>query len=322
MIIGRVGMNTIDISIIMISYNTKDLTLDSLKSVFEQTNAVNFEVIVLDNHSSDGSVEAIAQAFPQVKLIASKENYGFAQGNNIAAEHASGNYLLLLNPDTVVLDGAIQKLFLFAEGNPDAHIWGGRTLFADGSLNPASCWRRLTLWSLFCYTFALSWAFRNSAIFNAEGYGGWNRGSIKRVDIVSGCFFMIKKDYWQELCGFSPEFFMYGEEADLCLRAAKLGAKPMVTPEATIVHYGGASEKVRADKVVRLFVAKAQLIKRHWHALAIRPGLILLTLWPLVRVLILTLQSVVGNNEKVQDEKHTWGSVWQQRQQWLKDVDL
>jgi len=296
-------MDMIDISIIVISYNTKDLTLDSLKSVFDQTNAVNFEVIVLDNHSSDGSVEAIAQAFPQIKLIASKENYGFAQGNNIAAEHASGNYLLLLNPDTVVSDGAIQKLFLFAEENLDAHIWGGRTLFGDGSLNPASCWRRLTLWSLFCYAFALTWAFRNSSFFNAEGYGGWNRDSIQHVDIVSGCFFMVKKDFWQELGGFSPEFFMYGEESDLCLRAAKLGAKPKVTPEATIVHYGGASEKVRADKVVRLFVAKARLIKRHWHALLIKPGLILLPLWPLVRVLILTMRSAIGSNKKVRDEK-------------------
>lgn len=308
----------IDLSIIMVSYNTKELTLDSLKSVFEQTKGVSFEIIVLDNNSRDGSLEAISQAFPHVKLIASKENHGFAQGNNIAVKVAVGEYVLLLNPDTVVLEEAIQKLLLFAKKNPGARIWGGRTLFSDGSLNPASCWRRSTLWSLFCYTFAITWAFRSSPFFNAEGYGGWNRDSVKQVDIVSGCFFMIKRDYWRKLGGFSVEFFMYGEEADLCLRAGKLGAMPMVTPEATIVHYGGASEKVRADKMVRLFVAKALLIKRHWHGLLIRPGLILLTLWPLVRVCILTVKSVIGNNKEVQDEKNTWGSIWQQRQQWLK----
>jgi len=311
-------VKVIDLSIIMVSYNTKKLTMDSLQSVFEQTEGLTYEVIVLDNASQDGSANAIAAGFPQVKLIASKENLGFAQGNNVAIKEAKGEYILLLNPDTVVLNEAIQKLLLFAKKKPNARIWGGRTLFADGSLNPASCWRRSTLWSLFCYVFLLTWAFRSSSLFNAEGYGGWNRDSIKHVDIVSGCFFMIKKDFWQELGGFSPDFFMYGEEADLCLRAGKLGAKPMVTPEATIVHYGGASEKVRADKMVRLFVAKAQLIKKHWHVLLIKPGLILLTLWPLVRVFILTVKAAIGNNKKVQGEKDTWGSIWRQRQQWLK----
>jgi len=308
----------IDLSVIIVSYNTKKLTLDSLQSVFEQTEGITFEVIVLDNDSRDGSIEAIAAGFPQVKLIASKENLGFAQGNNVAVKEAKGEYILLLNPDTVVLDGAIQKLYKFAQANPDAGIWGGRTLFGDRSLNPASCWRRLTLWSLFCYTFALTWAFRDSAIFNAEGYGGWNCDSVRHVDIVSGCFFMIKKDFWQELGSFSPEFFMYGEEADLCLRAAKLGARPMVTPDAVIVHYGGASEKVRSDKMVRLFVAKAQLIKKHWHVLLVKPGLILLILWPLVRVVIFTAKSAIGNNKKIQSEKDTRGSIWRQRQQWLK----
>jgi len=307
----------IDLSIIMVSYNTKKLTLDSLQSVFEQTEGITFEVIVLDNDSRDGSIEAIAASFPQVKLIASKENLGFAHGNNIAVKHASGDYLLLLNPDTVVLDGAIQKLFLFARENPDAHIWGGRTLFADGSINPASCWKRQTLWSLFCSAFALTWLFPSSSIFNSEGYGGWNRGSIKRVDIVSGCFFMIKKDFWQGLGGFLPEFFMYGEEADLCLRAAQLGARPMVTPDAVIVHYGGASEKVRSDKMVRLFVAKALLIKKHWNPILVKLGIVMLTLWPLVRAMIFTMKSLVGNSEDVQ-KKITWKIILQERQQWLK----
>jgi len=313
-----IGGANIDLSIIVISYNTKELTLHCLRSVFDQTEGISFEVIVLDNNSSDGSAEAIEHEFPNARLIASNENFGFAKGNNIAVDEAEGAYILLLNPDTVVLNGAIQKLLAFARKKPDARIWGGRTLFGDGSLNPASCWRRLTLWSLFCYAFALTWAFRTSAVFNAEGYGGWNRDSVKCVDIVSGCFFMIKKDFWRELSGFSPKFFMYGEEADLCLRAGKFNAKPMVTPEATIIHYGGASEKVRADKVVRLFAAKALLIKRHWNTLLIKPGLILLTLWPLVRVIIFTAKSVAGNNKKVQDEKNTWNLIWRQRKQWLK----
>src|SRR5688500_1121742 len=122
-----------DLSIIIISYNTKEMTLDCLKSIFEQTSGISFEVIVLDNASRDNSAEAIAAGFPQVKLIAHQENLGFAGGNNLAARKAAGEYILLINPDTVVLDGAIQKLFRFAEDNPAAGVWGWRTLFGDKS---------------------------------------------------------------------------------------------------------------------------------------------------------------------------------------------
>ena len=266
----------IDLSIIMVSYNTKELTLSSLQSVFDETKGVSFEVIVLDNNSSDESVDAIAQEFPQVKLIACKENYGFAQGNNIAAKEAKGKYLLLLNPDTVILDGAIQNLLRFANENKKAMVWGGRTNFADGSLNPSSCWCQITLWSIFCNAVGLTRMFPDNSFFNPEGYGGWNRDSVKQVDIVSGCFFMLKRELWDKLGGFSPEFFMYGEEADLCLRSAKLyGAKPMVTPDATIIHYGGASEKVRADKMVRLLTAKVKLIRKHWPPMMALIGTVL-----------------------------------------------
>ena len=305
----------VDLSIIVISYNTKELTLHCLRSVFEQTEGITFEVIVLDNNSSDGSVEAIEHEFPNVRLIASNENFGFAKGNNIAADEAEGEYLLLLNPDTVVLNGAIQKLLAFARKKPDAHIWGGRTLFGDGSLNPASCWRRQTLWSLFCYAFALTWAFRTSAVFNAEGYGGWNRDSVKCVDIVSGCFFMIKKDFWRELSGFSSKFFMYGEEADLCLRAAKFNAKPMVTPEATIIHYGGASEKIRADKMVRLLNAKRLLIKNHWPVWKYKLGVLIYPLYLMNRALVFGILGLI--KKKYNAESSDWLDVWRRRKEWM-----
>src|SRR5690606_35725860 len=125
---------------------------------------------------------------------------------------------------------------------------------------------------VFCVATGLSSLFRGSSLFNPEGYGGWKRDTVREVDIVSGCFFLIRRELWERLGGFDPAFFMYGEEADLCLRARKLGARPMVTPEATIVHYGGASERVRADKMVRLLQAKALLIRRHWGPVAARSG--------------------------------------------------
>ena len=211
------------LSILVISYNTRAMTLDCLRTVVAETRTP-YELIVLDNASADGSAEAIAAEFPEVRLIASPENLGFAEGNNVAARVARGEYLLLLNPDTLVLRGALDKLLGFARAEPQAGIWGGRTLFADGSLNPSSCWRRLDLWALAMRASGLAGLFRDSPVFNAEAYGGWRRDSPREVDIVTGCLFLIRRETWDRLGGFDPTFVMYGDEADLCRRAQAIGA--------------------------------------------------------------------------------------------------
>ena len=129
-----------DITIIIVSYNTRDMTVDCIRSVRDQVFAVRVEIIVLDNASTDGSVEAIRENFPEINLIASTENLGFGLANNVAAMRARGQRLLLLNPDTVILDYAIDRLHEFAVANPECRIWGGRTVSADGALIPQSCW--------------------------------------------------------------------------------------------------------------------------------------------------------------------------------------
>lgn len=298
------------VSILVISYNTREMTLECLRSVAAET-SVSHEVIVVDNLSDDGSAEAIAAEFPGVTLLAEQENHGFARGNNIAAERAQGEYLLLLNPDTVVLDRAIDKLVAFAESRPEARIWGGRTLFADGSLNPSSCWRKMDLWAIFCRATGLTGVFPHSELFNPEAYGGWDRSSERQVDIVSGCFFLISRDDWEDLNGFDPAFFMYGEEADLCLRAASVvNARPRVTPTATIIHYGGASEKVRSEKLIRLVAAKGMLIQRHfpsWLSPLAGWGF---RLWPWSRALAFSILKRGGNDARV------WKEVWDRRREW------
>ncbi|MDZ4753050.1 MAG: glycosyltransferase family 2 protein [Phycisphaerae bacterium] len=251
------------LSIIIVSYNTRELTLDCLRSLHAQTDRSLYELIVVDNCSSDGSADAIAHEFPDARLVRSPANLGFAGANNVAAREATGTYLLLLNPDTVVLDRAVERLLAFAQRTPDAGIWGGRTQFADGRLNPASCWAKPGAWSLFCIATGLAKVFRTTTLFNPEAFGGWDRSTERQVDIVSGCFLMLRRELWESLGGFDPAFFMYGEEADLCLRAGAQGVRPRVTPDATIIHYGGASEKARADKLVRLFRAKRLLFERH-----------------------------------------------------------
>ena len=308
-------MPALDLSIIVVSYNTREITLACLRSLLDQTSGVAFETLVVDNNSSDGSADAIAAEFPLVTLVRLTENIGFARANNLAAERAAGEFLLLLNPDTVVLDAAVQRLVAFARAHPDAGVWGGRTLYADGSLNPTSCWRRMTLWSAFARGVGLGSLFRGSRLFDPEAMGEWPRDSVRRVDIVTGCFFLITADLWRRLGGFDPAFFMYGEEADLCLRAARMGARPMITPDATIIHLGGASEKVRGDKMVRLFTAHARLMRRHWSPLRARLGLLTLRLWAGTRALAwrLLLPLKTGGRESAD----AWASVWRRRREWL-----
>ena len=308
------------LSIIVISYNTREMTLAALRSVHAETRAP-FEIILVDNASQDGSAAAVAREFPDVLLLAETQNHGFAKANNLAAARARGEYLLLLNPDTLVLDGAIDHLLAFARQRPAARIWGGRTLFADRSLNAASCWRRMTLWGLICQATGLRSVLRNSALFNPESYGGWDRGSERAVDIVSGCFFLISRADWQALDGFHPEFFMYGEEADLCLRAQRqLGARPRITPRATIVHHAGASETVRADKMVRLLRAKRALIRRHFPVWQQPLALALFAAWPLSRWRATGMLARLTGKTGLRERSRIWGEIWTRRREWRAEL--
>lgn len=307
------------VSIIVISYNTRQMTLDCLASIYAETQTP-FELIVVDNASTDDSVKAIsgafpADTFPNLTLIAEAENHGFGPAHRIALPYATTDWLLLLNPDTVVLDRAVDTLLAFAQRVPEAGIWGGRTLYADGSLNPTSVFRRMTLWSVLCRVLGLNVMFPRSDLFNSEYYGGWPRDIERKVDIVTGCLFLIRRDLWDRLGGFDETFVMYGEEADLCLRAIDQGAQPQMTPEATIIHYGGASQLVRSDKMVRLMRAKIELIKRHFPSKKRALGCWLFGLWPLSRAIAWRILALLGR-AGAQEKANTWAEIWRRRGEW------
>ncbi|MEM9196255.1 MAG: glycosyltransferase family 2 protein [Pseudomonadota bacterium] len=304
-----------DLSIIVVSYNTREMTLDCLRSIAAETRTPH-EVILIDNASADGSAEAVAAAFPDIRLMAETDNHGFAAANNIAARQARGRYLLLLNPDTIVLDGAIDRLMAFAGDRPQARIWGGRTLYADRRLNPTNCWRAMSLWSLTMQVTGLSSLFRGSALLNPEGYGGWTRDRDRAVDIVSGCFFLIERDFWNALGGFDLDYVMYGEEADLCLRAAARGARPAVTHRAEIVHYVGAATTLRADRQIMVLKAKMTLIARHFPAWQRPLGRAMLRLWPATRAAATGLIARVTGRAAHRDRAAGWADVWTRRGEW------
>lgn len=308
------------LSVIVVSFNTRALTLRCLETLYSSTRALHFELLVWDNASTDGSAEAIVEAFPEATLIRSERNLGFAAANNAAARRARGQWLLLLNPDTEVHDGAIERLVAFAEARPGHCVYGGRTVFPDGSLNIASCWNRITPWSAFCRATGLTALFKRTALFDPEAIGSWRRDSVREVDIVVGCFLLIRATLWRELGGFDERFWMYGEEADLCLRAAKGRGRPIVTPDATIMHLVGASSSTRADKAVTLAKARATLMRRHWPR-ALRPWAIAMDwLWIALRYGAASALALTGG-DKAGSRLALWREVWRTRGAWMRGYD-
>jgi GT2 family glycosyltransferase len=320
--LDRSSGGDIDVSIIIVSYNTREMTLECLQSIATETRDVSYEVLVVDNNSSDRSAEAIRDRFPGVKLTALNDNIGFARANNLAAKDARGRRILLLNPDTIILDRAIDRLVAFANDAPSFRIWGGRTVFGDGSLNGSSCWRKITLWSLTCFALCLTYFGRRNPVLNSEAYGGWDRDTKRHVDIVTGCFLLIDQPLWNQLKGFDPTFFMYGEEADLCLRAGWAGARPAITPTATIVHYGGASDIVPVDKRVKVFKGRITLIKRHFSPVAREMGRLLHLIVPLTRWLGYAIASRLLGRSEFQESAQYWRAVWRRRGEWINGYDV
>jgi N-acetylglucosaminyl-diphospho-decaprenol L-rhamnosyltransferase len=301
-------MTAVDVSVLVVSYETRELTLQCLESLLASTVALRLQVVVVDNASRDGSAAAVAAQFPAVELVALDENVGFARAVNLAAGRAEGRHVLLLNPDTVVPAGTVDALVAFAEAHPEHGIVGGRTLRADGSLDPSSCWGAPTPWSLLCFAVGASTLFRGSRVFDPESLGPWPRDSVRTVDVVTGCLLLVGRDLWRRLDGFDPRYFMYGEDVDLCLRARRLGFWPAITPEATITHLVGASSATSGEKRQLVLTGKATLLHKHWGPVGGPVGVGLL-------VAGVGLRAAVA---AVRGRPDQWSHTWRRRRAWAR----
>ncbi|WP_038140179.1 glycosyltransferase family 2 protein [Thiothrix lacustris] len=305
-------MTTPEVSIILVSYNTSSYIRRALESLFRETQLTSIEVIVVDNASNDDSVAMIRQFFPQVTLIESGANLGFAGGVQLGAKQAAGKYLLLLNPDTVIINAAVDRLLHFAKLQPANGIWSGVTLNNDMSLNTQHAWSKPTLHDLLYSALGLSKLFSKTCVFNNANYGCWKRDTVKEVDIVSGCFFLTTRELWDKLGGLDASFFMYAEEADYCLRAKALGYQPIVTPDARIIHHGGVSHSHFSGKQIKLLKGKVELVNRHvtaWQRPAYKA---LLYLYVLNKFALHTLFKPRSA------QRREWQIIFAQRADWLQ----
>jgi len=300
------------LSVLMVAYRNPELTRASLASVYAQTRTEPFEVIVVDNASGDGTPDMIEREFPAVRLVRSETNLGFARANNVAARAARGEHLLLLNPDTIVLDGALDRLLAFGRANPPG-LYGGRTLRPEGGLDPSSCWGAQTPWSALCFATGLSTAFPRHPLLDPEALGGWERDTVREVGVVTGCLLLVRRDTWEALGGFDERFFMYGEDADLSARARARGKRVAICPDATIVHVVGASSAGSAAKMTMVLRARATLMRKHWGPIARRIGLACL----LCGVLLRAAASRARRRLRPGAAPAQWEGVWRSRREWL-----
>lgn len=235
------------VSIVTISFNTRDLLKKSLASVFESPCQHELEVIVVDNNSHDGSCEMLQKEFPQVQLIANKENIGFAAACNQAQNIATGNYLILLNSDAWLEHRAIDNAVDFMEKHPESGITGGHLVRPDGGWAPSA--RRFpSVLNKLLVMSGLSDKFPHSQLFGRPDYTHQPHDRVFEVDWVPGAFTIFRSSLLKGLGMFDERFYMYFEEVDLCLRAKKAGWKVHFNPASRVVHIGGASSAKRSDE--------------------------------------------------------------------------
>ncbi|GAB4047217.1 hypothetical protein GCM10028775_06140 [Catellatospora paridis] len=294
------------VSAVIVSYNTRERTLQCLARLTEQSVAAPFEVVVVDNASSDGSADAIEQAFPGVRVLRLLENVGFGRAVNRAAATISSDFLMLLNPDAETVGPVVDNFVDVATRQPGHGLYVGRSLRSDGSDDGYSIRGLPSLWSLFTAATGIRSLAPSARWANPESLPHLDRSQPHEVPAVSGCILLIDRELFARIDGFDPRYFMYCEDIDLSVRARVAGARPLLVPTVKVLHdVGGSSSSVRQK--VMVMRGKTTFLRHHWPRSAMALGL------ALMRVEVLT-RAVAGG---VGLGSADWISVWRSRTTWL-----
>jgi len=252
------------ISIITVSWNTASLLENCLASIMANPPSSPFEIWVVDNASSDDSPRMVHEKFPQVHLVRNHENVGFARANNQAIQLCRGEYVLLLNPDTLVAPGALQALIDFLDQHPEAGAAGARLIRPDGSLQISSHPRPTLsreLWRLF-HLDAL-------APYAMYSLTRWETKQHQEVDILAGACLLVRSEVLEQVGSLDEDYFIYAEEIDLCHRIQRAGWRLYWVPHAEVIHFGGQStQQVPTEMFLNLYHSNIKYFRKHhgWWA--------------------------------------------------------
>jgi hypothetical protein len=280
-----------DLSIIIVNWNTRDLLAKCLQSVWHNVcrlRRLAVETFVVDNASTDGSVQMVRDRFPWVKLIENTENIGFAAANNQAIRHSQGRYVVLLNSDTEVISGALETMVQFMEEHPQVSGCGPLLLNADGSLQ-VSCYPMLTPEREFWRLLFLDRLWHRATYVQQR----WDREIPRPVEVIKGACLLLRCAALEQVGLLDERYFMYTEEFDLCCRLMHAGWELWWVPQATVMHYGEGSSKQMAEAMyVQLYRSKVYFYRKFGglHRADRFKRLIRLTYGP--RLVIATLASL------------------------------
>lgn len=248
------------VSVIIVSWNARDFLRECLKSLNSGVSKYPLEIIVVDNASTDGSPECVGREFPEVQLIRSQSNLGFARANNLAVRQSTGKYVCLVNSDVKVHRDCITRLVDYCEAHPEVGLAGPRIIGGDGLLQ-RSCWGFPSVWNMFCRALALDKAFPKVRVFGGYELGYWDQENTQPVDILGGCFWVGRREALDAVGLLDESFFMYGEDMDWCRRFWTGGWKNVLVAEAEATHYGGASS---ANAPVRFYLERQRADLQYW----------------------------------------------------------
>ncbi len=270
---------TLELSVVIVSYNVAELLRQCLRSVYVALKDMSAEVIVVDNASEDGTVDRLRAEFPQVHWIALPVNIGFGRANNVGIARARGCYILLLNPDTLVHPETLTTLRTYMEEHPEVGIAGCRVLNADGSFQSA-CRRGFpTPWAAFTRLFGLERLFPRSPLFARYSQGFRPEVEVGYTEVISGSFMFCRREVLRQLRGFDPEYFLYGEDVDLCYRAHQAGWRIGYVGTATILHFKGESARRSSVDAVHHFYDAMRIFVRRYYGHSLLAPLLYAGIW-------------------------------------------
>lgn len=254
-----------DISVIIVNWNVRDFLRKCLGSLYNFTRDAQFEAIVVDNASTDGSADMVAAEFPQVRLIRNSSNLGFAAANNIGLKEAKGSLVLFLNPDTEITDNAPGKMAAFMYAHPGASAIGCRLVYPDGLLQHTTRHFPSVFTDLMAKMY-LEWSFPKSGLFNYYHMGLWGHDRLREVDVPFGACLLVRKDVLERLGGMDERFFMYYDEIDLCHRIKKGGGKIYFVPDITVIHHANKSsdQAPQGDCAAWKVRSKLEFFRKHY----------------------------------------------------------
>jgi N-acetylglucosaminyl-diphospho-decaprenol L-rhamnosyltransferase len=250
------------VSVIIVSYNTKNILINCLRAIYSSARGIEAEVFVVDNASTDGTVDAVRREFPQCRVMANETNVGFSGANNQAIRISSGRYILLLNPDTVVEPDVLTKMVEFMEEQHDVGMVSCKLVTRDGGLDLA-CRRTFpSLWDGLCRASGLSQWFPKSRLLARYNLTYLDEDQTCEVDAVNGAFMFARREAVEEVGLLDEDYFMYVEDLDWCFRFGKSGWKVVYHPAATTVHLKGQSGNPRSSAMIRELFRSTKLFYR------------------------------------------------------------